>query len=328
MSDTCTPEAAAQIKALDREVRLLQRRLARSEANRTLIEEAKDRSDSVSRAVIADLEAKGKEFRALLESAPDPMVISNADEIIEMVNRQTEVLFGFSHGELVGKPVQMLVPEWDRSTAAGSGKDSTGITRDRHEIPLEITQSPIVTDKGTRTVLAMRDITERRRADEDLLRAKEVAEEATRMKSDFLANMSHEIRTPMNAIIGMAHLALRTALDTRQHDYVTKIQAAAKHLLGIINDILDFSKIEAGRLTIESVDFELEKVLASVTDFIAEKAAAKNLELVVDMDTQLPNNLRGDALRLGQVLINYASNALKFTQQGSIVIRVRRVRGR
>ena len=104
MSDTPTPEAAERNKALEREVRLLQRKLARCEANRTQIEEAKDHSDSVSRAVIAELEAKGKEFRALLESAPDPMVISNADGIIEMVNRETEVLFGFSHGELVGKP--------------------------------------------------------------------------------------------------------------------------------------------------------------------------------------------------------------------------------
>jgi two-component system, sensor histidine kinase and response regulator len=325
VSDTPTPEAAERNKALEREVRLLQRKLARCEANRTQIEEAKDHSDSVSRAVIAELEAKGKEFRALLESAPDPMVISNADGIIEMVNRETEVLFGFSHGELVGKPVNMLVPDRDPIAASGSAEGSTGITRDGREIPLEITLSPIETDKGTRIVLAMRDITERMQADEDLRRAKEVAEEATRMKSDFLANMSHEIRTPMNAIIGMAYLALRTGLDARQHDYVTKIQRAGQHLLGVINDILDFSKIESGRMTIESVDFELEKVLASVTDFIAEKAAAKNLELLVDMEAHLPNNLRGDALRLGQVLINYASNALKFTEQGSIVIRVRRV---
>ena len=325
MSDTPTPDAAERIKALEREVRLLQRKLARSEANRTLIEDAKDHSDSVSQAVIADLEAKEKEFRALLESAPDPMVISNADEIIEMVNRQTEVLFGFSHGELVGQPVKMLVPDRNQSAAAGSGESSKGITRDGREIPLEITLSPIETDKGTRIVLAMRDITERMQADEELRRAKEVAEEATRMKSDFLANMSHEIRTPMNAIIGRAHLALRTALDARQHDYVTKIQRAGQHLLGVINDILDFSKIESGRMAIESVDFELEKVLASVTDFIGEKAEAKNLELLVDVDARLPNDLRGDALRLGQVLINYASNAVKFTQQGSIVIRVRQV---
>ncbi|RPH56212.1 MAG: response regulator, partial [Acidobacteria bacterium] len=143
------------------------------------------------------------------------------------------------------------------------------------------------------------------------------------MKADFLANMSHEIRTPMNAIIGMAHLTLRTPLDARQQDYVTKILGASQHLLGIINDILDFSKIESDRMTIESVEFELEKVLASVTDFVSEKAAAKNLELLVDLDGRLPQGFRGDPLRLGQILTNYASNAVKFTEQGSIVIRIR-----
>jgi len=325
VSDTPTPEAVERTKALEREVRLLQRKLVRCEANRTLIEEAKDHSDSVSRAVIAEIEAKQKEFRALLESAPDPMVISNGEGIIELVNRQTEVLFGFSQGELVGKPIATLVPERDQTAPSGSAEGCHGITRDGREIPLEITRSPIATDKGTRLVSAMRDITQRKQADEELRRAKVVAEDATRLKSDFLANMSHEIRTPMNAIIGMAHLALRTALDERQHDYVTKIQRAGQHLLGVINDILDFSKIEAGHMTIESVDFELEKLLASVSDFISEKAAAKNLELLLDVDTRLPHDLRGDALRLGQVLINYASNAVKFTERGSIVIRVRQI---
>ena len=138
------------------------------------------------------------------------------------------------------------------------------------------------------------------------------------MKSDFLANMSHEIRTPMNAIIGMAHLALRTELDARQRDYVTKIQHAGQHLLGVINDILDFSKIESGRLTVETVDFELEKVLGSVSDFISEKAGAKGPGTAHRCrSAACPNELRGDPLRLGQVLINYASNAVKFTDQGS-----------
>ena len=159
MSDTPIPEGAERIKALERELRLLQRKLVRCEANRTQIEDAKDHSDSVSRAVIAQIEAKEKEFRALLESAPDPLVISDADAVIEMVNRQTEVLFGFSPGELVGKPIATLVPDHDREGSAGGTR---GITRDGREIPLEITRSPITTDKGTRIVSAMRDITERK----------------------------------------------------------------------------------------------------------------------------------------------------------------------
>ena len=136
------------------------------------------------------------------------------------------------------------------------------------------------------------DITDFKRLETELIGARNVAEEASRAKADFLANMSHEIRTPMNAIIGMAHLALKTALDAKQHDYVSKIQRAGQHLLGVINDILDFSKIESGRMSVESVDFELEKVIGSVTDFIQEKAVAKGLELIVDVDPKLPNDLR------------------------------------
>ena len=167
------------------------------------------------------------------------------------------------------------------------------------------------------------DITDFKRLEAELIGARNVAEEASRAKADFLANMSHEIRTPMNAIIGMAHLALKTALDAKQHDYVSKIQRAGQHLLGVINDILDFSKIESGRMSVESVDFELEKVIGSVTDFIQEKAVAKGLELIVDVDPKLPNDLVGDSLRLGQILINFASNAVKFTEKGSVVVRVR-----
>ena len=153
--------------------------------------------------------------------------------------------------------------------------------------------------------------------------AKEVAEEASRMKSAFLANMSHEIRTPMNAVIGMAYLALRTDLNGKQRDYVEKIHRAAVSLLGIINDILDFSKIEAGKLTIETTDFSLHEVLANVSTVTSQRAAEKGLRYVFDVADDVPVHLSGDPLRLGQVLINLISNAIKFTPQGKVQMRCR-----
>lgn len=156
----------------------------------------------------------------------------------------------------------------------------------------------------------------------ELKTAKETAEDATKAKGDFLANMSHEIRTPMNAIIGLNHLLMKTELTSKQRDYTKKVHQSTYNLLGIINDILDFSKIEAGKLNIESIDFSLSEVFDNLSNIIGMKASDKGLELVFDIDPTIPDALVGDPLRLGQILLNFTNNAIKFTEKGEIVLSV------
>ena len=169
------------------------------------------------------------------------------------------------------------------------------------------------------------DITDYMLAQQELAKAKALAEEATKAKSDFLANMSHEIRTPMNAIIGMSHLALQTPLDKKQKNYIEKVHRAGENLLGIINDILDFSKIEAGKMTIEHVDFRLEDVLDHLANLVGIKTDDKGLELLFNTAPDVPTALIGDPLRLGQVLINLGNNAVKFTDTGEVIVNIETV---
>nr|WP_315183683.1 response regulator [uncultured Albidiferax sp.] len=255
---------------------------------------------------------------------------------IQRCNAAMESMFGYPAGDLVGRGTKELFLSAQDLATVGRRVNAAMRECGRFSSDVELRrkdgsalwvhtygQAIDVDDLHQGVVWVYEDISEQRIAAEELRQAKDAAELASKAKSDFLANMSHEIRTPMNAIIGMSHLALKTDLDPRQRDYVSKIRQSGQHLLGILNDILDFSKVEAGKLEIERTAFDLEEVLANVVNVVADKAQAKNLELVCDLPASVPLQLVGDPLRLGQILINYTTNAIKFTERGEIHITVR-----
>jgi PAS domain S-box-containing protein len=276
-------------------------------------------------------------FRSVLERAPDGLLVVDADGTIRIANAQCERLFGYARDELIGSKVEMLVPDEIRAQhpdlrasfhrtpttrAMGAKAELRARRNDGSLFPVDIGLSPLPGRTGgeVQVAVSVRDITERKQAEVELKAAKSKAEEATRMKSMFLANMSHEIRTPMNAIIGLSHLALKTPLNAKQRDYISKVHNAGTSLLALVNDILDFSKIEAGKLDIETTDFRLDDVVTSVTTVTGQKATDKGLELLAHVAPGIPQVLLGDPLRLGQILTNLVNNAVKFTERGEICV--------
>lgn len=195
--------------------------------------------------------------------------------------------------------------------------------KDGHHIPVNILLQYVDrANEAPRFVAIVRDISEQKRVNAELELARDEAEAATQAKSQFLANMSHEIRTPMNAVIGMSHILLNSELSPKQRDQLNKILGASTSLLGVINDILDFSKIEAGRLELEVQPFKLDDMLTNLATVVRDRAEDKGIELIFDVGPDVPALLVGDPLRLGQVLTNLTTNAIKFTEQGYVVIRV------
>ena len=278
--------------------------------------------------------------QALIETIPYPMFVKDAEGRFVVCNKAYERSFGTTSSSLKGKTLLELdhLPEPDRRKF--HEEDMAVIqtaSRRSYELPIQYkdghTHVTLYSVDGFKLsdgrpgglIGLLVDISDQKRVAVELSEAKAKAEEATQMKSMFLANMSHEIRTPMNAIIGLSHLALKTSLNTKQRDYVSKVHNAGTSLLAIINDILDFSKIEAGKLDIETTDFRLDEVISSVTTLTAQKAHDKGLEFLAHVSPAIPEYLLGDPLRLGQVLTNFVNNSVKFTEQGEIRLNIEQI---
>lgn len=316
-------------------------RRARKEHNDTqvILQRAREQALDYERLEQAErlIRESEQRFRNLFENFPVAYVSLDESGLIIDANEPLVKLLGYgSEDDILGRCFDEFRPKDARQKFRSYFKEFKEMKSISAEISLRRKDGDLITvqlsgrvqidDQGGHFDHAhciLHNITERKRMEEEIISAKEAAVSANRSKSVFLANMSHEIRTPMNAIMGMARLALQADVSPKQKDYLLKIDRAAKSLLRIINDILDFSKIEAGKLEMEITDYFLANVLDNLFNLMEDKVHEKGLDLMLDIAPDVPEGLVGDPLRLGQVLTNLVSNAVKFTKQGEIKVSAR-----
>jgi PAS domain S-box-containing protein len=279
-----------------------------------------------------------RRFRAIFDHTFEFMGLLKPDGTVLEMNQTALDFHGLRREQVRGKP--LWEAPWFAQSAetearckaavaeAARGQfvryEKTIVGADGRRLTVDSSLTPIIDTRG-RVVLIIpegRDITDRKRAEEELHRAKDAAEAANRAKSEFLANMSHEIRTPMNGILGMTELALDTDLTPRQREFLKMVKVSADSLLTLLNDILDFSKIEAGKFELERIDFRLRDTLGDTLSTLALRAHARGLELACHVRPEVPDALVGDPVRIQQILVNLVGNAIKFTEQGEVVVRV------
>lgn len=283
-------------------------------------------------------------FKGFLESAPDAIVIVDSQGIIQIVNFQTEKLFGFNRDEIIGKEVEILMPSKfinshqahrqhfsaaPEARTMGKGMDLFGKHKDGTEFPVAISMSRFDTEEGVFVAATIRDVSYEKKIEKALIQAKEsaekakrIAEEAMRSKQQFLSNMSHEIRTPITAIIGFSKVVLKTDLSEKQKEYITAIKTSSDALLVLINDILDLAKVDAGKMTFDQLPFNLKSSISIMLHLFDIKFHEKGLKLVTQFDNNIPEMLLGDSVRLNQIMLNLLSNAIKFTPEGEINVNI------
>ncbi len=269
-------------------------------------------------------------YTELYEFAPVGYITLNRTGTILRANLTFASMLGIERGRLVGLHLGKLVKDTHSFNAfldtlfQGRGKAScvvvtSGDDETHHSLRIDAT----LAEAGQVCRAILTDVTEQIQVGQALTEAKSAAEQGSRAKSVFLANMSHEIRTPMNAILGMVHLMRRDGVTSKQAGQLDKVNAAGEHLLHVIDDILDLAKIEAGKLNVDDMALAVESLLSKVASIVSPHISEKGLHLVMDAEA-LPNNLRGDPIRLTQALLNITDNAVKFTSKGTITIRTRR----
>ncbi|MEA3513114.1 MAG: ATP-binding protein [Campylobacterota bacterium] len=276
-----------------------------------------------------ELEKQKEKFEAIYNDSKDAIAILDMKSNFLEVNPAYIEMTGFSKEELlqtsclnltVQKDVEPSKKAMQEVLEVGYIKNFEKSCKVKGNKTIITNMSMSLLHNPDRILISLRDVTKQKQLEKEIIEAKDKAEESTKAKSEFLANMSHEIRTPMNGIIGMTHLVSETKLDETQKKYIDTINQSSNALLNIINDILDFSKIEAGKLTIEKIDFNLEKVLNDVKNLVKFKADEKGLNFEIIYDNSINLNLHGDSLRISQVLINLINNAIKFTDHGYVKI--------
>ncbi|MDH4100090.1 MAG: PAS domain S-box protein, partial [Nitrospirota bacterium] len=278
-------------------------------------------------------------FRSIFERSMDGLVVADMETLrFVMANEAYCQMLGYSREEIENlsivnvhfeEDLPFIMQEVARHIRVGGG-ESKGLRikrKDGSSFFADVASYEVVLGGSRYLTGIFRDVSDKLLQEKALLEAKEAAEEASRAKSEFVANMSHELRTPLTAVVGFGSLLLQSELTARQQDHVTKIQGSARSLLQIIGDILDFSKIESGKMELESADFYLDDVLGHAMNLVTVKAQEKRLELMLSVDNDVPMVLKGDPLRLGQILINLLSNAVKFTERGEVALAATTVQG-